>query len=142
MPDVPDFTVPDLIAPGLSEPASVPCGQPPQDLRRVGSHPDHWYPLAWSKEVKLGATYATHFAGEPVVLVRPTEGPVFALEDRCAHRQVPLSKGVVSGCAVRAGSFGGKRGHQSIPPSRRLLPVRRRPAPRSSVEERGAATLS
>ena len=88
MPDVPDFH--------LHDPAVC-------DLRRVGSHPDHWYPLAWSREVKLGKTYATHFAGEPIVLVRPKEGDVFALEDRCAHRQVPLSQGVVSGCAVRCG---------------------------------------
>jgi phenylpropionate dioxygenase-like ring-hydroxylating dioxygenase large terminal subunit len=71
------------------------------DLRRVGAHPNHWYPMAWSRELKAGATYATHFAGDPVVLVRPKEGDVFALEDRCAHRQVPLSKGVVAGCALR-----------------------------------------
>jgi phenylpropionate dioxygenase-like ring-hydroxylating dioxygenase large terminal subunit len=67
----------------------------------VDAHPDHWYPLAWSRELKPGKTYAAHFAGEPIVLVRPKEGPVFALEDRCAHRQIPLSKGVVTGCAVR-----------------------------------------
>jgi phenylpropionate dioxygenase-like ring-hydroxylating dioxygenase large terminal subunit len=71
------------------------------DLRRVGSNPDHWYPMAWSRELKAGKTYATHFAGDPIVLVRPKAGAVFALEDRCAHRQVPLSKGVVSGCAIR-----------------------------------------
>jgi renierapurpurin 18,18'-hydroxylase len=76
------------------------------DLRRVGSHPDHWYPLAWSREVKQGKTYATHFAGEPVVLVRPKEGAVFALENRCAHRQIPLSEGVVDKCTVRCGYHG------------------------------------
>ena len=75
--------------------------QPAWDLRRVDCHPNHWYPLAWSRELKAGKTYATQFAGEPIVLVRPKEGAVFALEDRCAHRQVPLSKGVVTGCAVR-----------------------------------------
>ena len=26
------------------------------DLRRVGAHPDHWYPIAWSREVKPGQT--------------------------------------------------------------------------------------
>ncbi len=73
----------------------------PRDLRRVGSHPDHWYPLAWSHELKRGKTLAVRFAGEPIVLARPESGPVFALEDRCAHRQVPLSKGVVQGDAIR-----------------------------------------
>jgi phenylpropionate dioxygenase-like ring-hydroxylating dioxygenase large terminal subunit len=79
---------------------------PPQDLRRVGAHPDHWYPLAWSHELKPGRTFAARFAGQPIVLVRPKQGPVFALEDRCAHRQVPLSKGVVSGCTVKCGYHG------------------------------------
>ncbi len=36
---MPDFTPRD--------PADV-------DLRRVGAHPDHWYPLAWSRELKPG----------------------------------------------------------------------------------------
>jgi phenylpropionate dioxygenase-like ring-hydroxylating dioxygenase large terminal subunit len=76
-------------------------GRQEGDLRRVGAHPDHWYPLAWSREVKRGGTYAARFAGQPIVLVRPEQGRVFALEDRCAHRQVPLSKGVVEGCAIR-----------------------------------------
>jgi phenylpropionate dioxygenase-like ring-hydroxylating dioxygenase large terminal subunit len=71
------------------------------DVRRVRIHPDHWYPMAWSRELKPGKTLAVHFAGDPIVLVRPKEGPVFALENRCAHRQVPLDAGVVTGCAVR-----------------------------------------
>jgi renierapurpurin 18,18'-hydroxylase len=76
------------------------------DLRRVGSHPDYWYPMAWSRDVRPGRTYATHFAGDPIVLVRPKQGPVFALENRCAHRQVPLSEGVVDNCNIRCGYHG------------------------------------
>ena len=79
---------------------------PVRDLRRVGIGRDHWYPLAWSRELKPGRAVAARFAGEPIVLVRPKAGPVFALEDRCAHRQVPLSEGVVEGCAIRCGYHG------------------------------------
>jgi len=71
------------------------------DTRRVKIHPDHWYPVAWSREVKAGKTLAVRFSGDPIVLVRPKEGAVFALENRCAHRQVPLDAGVVAGCAIR-----------------------------------------
>jgi phenylpropionate dioxygenase-like ring-hydroxylating dioxygenase large terminal subunit len=67
------------------------------DLRQVGAHPDYWYPVAWSDELRVGRTLARHFAGEPIVLYRGSTGRVFALEDRCAHRQVPLHLGVVSG---------------------------------------------
>jgi phenylpropionate dioxygenase-like ring-hydroxylating dioxygenase large terminal subunit len=71
------------------------------DLRRIRAHPDHWYPLAWSSELKPGKVLAAQFADQPIVLVRPHGSPVFALEDRCAHRQIPLSKGEVAGCTVR-----------------------------------------
>ena len=74
---------------------------PAGDLRRVGAHPNHWYPVAWSKEVKPGQAFGTLFAGEPIVVVRTRSGAVFALEDRCAHRQVPLHFGVVTGETLR-----------------------------------------
>jgi renierapurpurin 18,18'-hydroxylase len=67
------------------------------DLRRVGAHPDYWYPLAWSHELAVGKAISRHFAGDPIVLYRSAQGRVFALEDRCAHRQVPLHLGVVCG---------------------------------------------
>jgi len=84
-------------------PQLLPCVDPPApeagevDLRRVGIDPDFWYPLAQSGELARGQALAKAFAGEPIVLVRPEQGAVFALEDRCAHRQVPLSAGDVCG---------------------------------------------
>jgi renierapurpurin 18,18'-hydroxylase len=67
------------------------------DLRQVAANPDYWYPLAWSDELRVGKTLGRCFAGEPIVLFRGNGGSVFALEDRCAHRQVPLHLGVVTG---------------------------------------------
>jgi phenylpropionate dioxygenase-like ring-hydroxylating dioxygenase large terminal subunit len=86
-----------------SDRATLDAVVPPaeRDLRRVAIHPDHWYPLAWSRELKRGRAHGVRFAGEPIVLVRTESGAVFALEDRCAHRQVPLHGGVVSGESLR-----------------------------------------
>lgn len=67
------------------------------DLRRIGLNPDFWYPVARSKDLKRGSAIAASFGGEPIALVRTDSGKVFALEDRCAHRQMPLSCGVVAG---------------------------------------------
>ncbi len=67
------------------------------DLRRVAAHPDHWYPVAWSDELKVGRTLGRRFSGLPIAIYRGSSGRVFALEDRCAHRQVPLHLGVVCG---------------------------------------------
>jgi phenylpropionate dioxygenase-like ring-hydroxylating dioxygenase large terminal subunit len=76
------------------------------DLRCTDSHPDQWYPIAWSEQVKPGKMLACHYAGEPVAVIRGTDGKLFALENRCAHRQVPLTKGVVQGCTVKCGYHG------------------------------------
>ena len=62
--------------------------------------------MAWSHEVKPGKALGVHFAGEPIVLFRNKEGEIFALEDRCAHRQVPLSLGLVQGNGIRCGYHG------------------------------------
>jgi phenylpropionate dioxygenase-like ring-hydroxylating dioxygenase large terminal subunit len=71
------------------------------DLRRVGSHPDYWYPMAWGDELAPGKALGRSFAGQPIVLIRGKGGQVFALEDRCAHRQVPLHLGVVEGDEIK-----------------------------------------
>ncbi len=55
---------------------------------------NHWYVAAFSDEVReepLGRT----FLNEPVAMFRTRGGTVAALEDRCAHRLMPLSKGWV-----------------------------------------------
>jgi phenylpropionate dioxygenase-like ring-hydroxylating dioxygenase large terminal subunit len=71
------------------------------DLRKVGLSPNFWYPLALAKDLVRGKSLAVTFAGDPIVLVRTKQGTVYALEDRCAHRQVPLSRGVVVGECLR-----------------------------------------
>ena len=71
------------------------------DLRRIGINPDFWYPVAESRSVRKKKTSAATFAGERIALYRGESGTVYALEDRCAHRQVPLSMGIVEGDALR-----------------------------------------
>jgi renierapurpurin 18,18'-hydroxylase len=71
------------------------------DLRRIRINPDFWYPVAESRNVRKKKTSAATFAGERIALYRGESGTVYALEDRCAHRQVPLSMGMVEGDALR-----------------------------------------
>ena len=75
-------------------------------LRKVPAHPDFWYPVAWSDEIKPGKVIGRHFAGDPIALYRTADGKVAALEDRCAHRQVPLHMGVVNGQTLKCGYHG------------------------------------
>ena len=47
------------------------------------------------------APLARTLLGEPVVLFRTGDGTPAALEDRCCHRQLPLSMGEVVGDGIR-----------------------------------------
>jgi renierapurpurin 18,18'-hydroxylase len=89
------------------------------DLRRTGINPDFWYPVAVSGSVRKNKTFAAAFAGERIALYRGESGTVYALEDRCAHRQVPLSMGVVEGdtlrCCYHAWAYRGNGRISQIP---------------------------
>ncbi|MCX5442495.1 MULTISPECIES: aromatic ring-hydroxylating dioxygenase subunit alpha [unclassified Streptomyces] len=109
--------------------ADGPAGFPPRpvdergeavaDLRRIGIDPDYWYPVAVSRAVRKERTFAAVFAGERIALYRGRSGSVHALEDRCAHRQVPLSLGVVEGdvlrCCYHAWAYRGNGRISQIP---------------------------
>lgn len=78
----------------------------PCDLRRVDVHPDFWVPVAWSTDIKPGKVIGVAYAGEPIAVARSSAGKLFAMEDRCAHRQVPLHKGVVEGETLKCNYHG------------------------------------
>jgi phenylpropionate dioxygenase-like ring-hydroxylating dioxygenase large terminal subunit len=88
-----------------------------------------WYVAAWDREIDRNPLGRT-LLGEPVVLYRNTKGDVVALEDRCCHRQLPLSMGKVEGDELRCGYHGLKfdasgrcveiPGQASIPPQARV----------------------
>jgi phenylpropionate dioxygenase-like ring-hydroxylating dioxygenase large terminal subunit len=89
-----------------THPAEVAGDPPTRDIRKSALHPDFWYPVAKSKDLKTGKALGVRFSGEPIVVVRPKNGAAFALEDRCAHRQVPLHVGEVEGESVKCGYHG------------------------------------
>jgi len=64
-----------------------------------------WYVAAWAHEVGSEPLPRT-LLGEPVVLFRGESGKVGALEDRCAHRGLPLRFGTVTGDTLTCGYHG------------------------------------
>ncbi len=88
-----------------------------------------WYVAAWAREVSR-TPLARTLLEEPVVLYRKGDGTPVALEDRCCHRHLPLSRGRVEGDDLRCGYHGlrfdawGKcveiPGQASIPPQARV----------------------
>lgn len=52
-----------------------------------------WYVAGLSKEFEPGKLTSHRIAGRPIVIWRTQEGKVTALDDRCAHKRFPLSRG-------------------------------------------------
>jgi phenylpropionate dioxygenase-like ring-hydroxylating dioxygenase large terminal subunit len=59
----------------------------------------HWFVVALSDQVRSRPQRVVVF-GKPIVLVRSSEGSVWALEDRCPHRGAPLSAGRLQGHGI------------------------------------------
>ena len=68
-----------------------------------------WHPVAWSREI-AAQPFAVTLLGEPLVVVRRSDGEVAAFADECPHRGAPLSFGRVEGqelvCAYHGWRFG------------------------------------
>lgn len=96
-----------------------------------------WYVIAWASEVTT-QPLARRLLDQPVVLFRLQDGRIAALHDRCPHRRLPLSMGVVSADRIACGYHGmefGADGRCLAVPSQKLVP----PAARvrsDPVEER------
>ena len=46
------------------------------DIRKTGIHPNFWYPVARSDNVKTGKPHGVSFAGEPIVQSGPNAARV------------------------------------------------------------------
>ena len=55
-------------------------------------------PVEYDRAVRPGQAVEVRFQGTSIALYRGRDGRLRALEDRCAHRQLKLSHGVVEGC--------------------------------------------
>mgnify|MGYP000091146854 CR=1 FL=1 len=67
-----------------------------------------WYCAGWEFDISQGknALISRRIAGEPIMLYRKIDGEIIAMEDRCCHRQAPLSMGMKEGNDIRCGYHG------------------------------------
>lgn len=64
-----------------------------------------WYVAGWSKDFGDDLREIT-IVGQNMVMFRASTGGIIALEDRCPHRQLPLSKGKRIGDTIQCGYHG------------------------------------
>jgi phenylpropionate dioxygenase-like ring-hydroxylating dioxygenase large terminal subunit len=77
-----------------------------QRVRAAGLSPDHWYPVEWERNVKPGQVIDTTFWNQSIAVFRGKNGSFYAVENRCAHRQLKLSLGEVGDCTITCGYHG------------------------------------
>jgi len=61
---------------------------------------DFWYVAAPASQLKRGGMLPVTLLGQPMLLIRATDGAVAALRDFCPHRGIPLRHGRFDGCEV------------------------------------------
>ncbi|MEB3294630.1 MAG: aromatic ring-hydroxylating dioxygenase subunit alpha [Synechococcales bacterium] len=81
--------------------ATTLTGQTVQNrVREIGINPNHWYAVAWSKELKANAILPVRVWDQEIALYRDQQGVVQAVEDICPHKGVAMHKGKVKGDAI------------------------------------------
>jgi len=68
-----------------------------------------WYVIAWDHEIPAADSpelFSRVVLGEPILVLRKSDGDFCALEDRCCHRLAPLSRGRREADCVRCGYHG------------------------------------
>ena len=68
--------------------------------KRIEFPLDFWYAALPGSELKCGAMRRQILLNRPFLLLRNIQGKVFALDDHCPHRGIPLSDGKFDGEAV------------------------------------------
>ena len=79
-----------------------------QKVRSAGLDPNYWYPVDYDAAIAKGSVREIAFWGESYALFRDERGALHVLENRCAHRQLRLSLGKVSGCNLVCAYHGWK----------------------------------
>lgn len=82
-----------------------------QKVRAAGLDPNHWYAVEHNHALAKGQVIEAKFWGTSVAVYRDDRGVVHAVENRCAHRQLKLSAGMVVGdklvCAYHGWEYAG-----------------------------------
>jgi 4beta-methylsterol monooxygenase len=67
------------------------------EVRRSGASGNYWYAVEFSKKVRPSQVIEVTWWKNSIAVYRDASGTLSALENRCAHRQLPLSCGRVEG---------------------------------------------
>ena len=84
-----------------SPPSFEEANNPRQKARAAGLDPDCWYAVEYDNAVKKGQVKEVVFWNTSIALYRGEDGQLAAMQNRCPHRQLKLTHGVVENCQLR-----------------------------------------
>lgn len=67
------------------------------EVRDVGINQNHWYPVAWAHNLRIGQIIPVRIWQQSIAVYRDHEGQVHALENACPHKGIELHLGEVQG---------------------------------------------
>src|SRR4030095_3481917 len=79
-----------------------------QKVRKAGPNGNYWYAVELEQNLRRGKVKEVCFWNQSIALFRGEDGVARAVENRCAHRQLRLTKGQVEGNALVCGYHGWK----------------------------------
>ena len=68
-----------------------------RQIRTIGPNGNYWYVVELERNLKPGQIKSVRFWKKNIAIYRDNDGDLHAVEDRCAHRQLPISAGYVDG---------------------------------------------
>lgn len=77
-----------------------------QRARSAGLDPDRWYVVEYDKAVRKGDIKEVIFWNTSIALYRTEDGQLAAVQNRCPHRHLKLTHGVVDQCNLRCAYHG------------------------------------
>lgn len=83
-----------------------PAVAAPRGRFSVAKLPQQWFIVCRSRALREGRPLGATLQGSPLVLFRGAEGRPAALEDRCPHRNAPLTAGLVRGGQIECAYHG------------------------------------
>jgi renierapurpurin 18,18'-hydroxylase len=75
-------------------------------VREVGINGNHWYAVAWSKDLKPKKFLSVTIWQHEIALYRDRQNQVHAVENVCPHKGVAIDKGQVKGDTIVCGYHG------------------------------------
>jgi phenylpropionate dioxygenase-like ring-hydroxylating dioxygenase large terminal subunit len=87
--------------PRQSPPAFEEARNSRQKARAAGLDPDRWYVVEYDSAIRKGQIKEVMFWHTSIAIYRGEDGQLAAVQNRCPHRQLKLTHGVVDKCQLR-----------------------------------------